>query len=536
MSGDISSYGIILSSAYLVPGLVAEFGRLPSSFLSLANRRLYKWQVESLKPLTSNGLLMTLPEGYVLEAFDKVWLAENNVSTHFLKAQSSLGEVLADVLKVIPEEVEELWILFGDTYISNIASLPPDTLAVGHVQEHSNWGYCLQYESGQIKIVESVDSNSSGTRPVVCGAFRLNKKRFACCLPEADNDFYAALGLYSTKHRLDPFVVGKSWFDFGHLHTYFRSRQAFTTERSFNAIKMENRKVSKFSGDMAKMLAESAWFEQVPRDLSVFLPNYLGRVRKENMAGYAMEYLYLTPVNDLFVHGKLPQYVWEQILTACKSFMETCADFPPKEELESDLNWLYGQKTKKRLKDFASVRGLSLDKPWVFNGRPMPCLNDIFAQVLQAVQTASPDKICVIHGDFHFANIFFDFRSLGIKMVDPRGLIKDIPTIYGDSRYDLAKLSHSITGLYDYIIAGILRASMPKAYELVFEVPVIDQAERVAKVFTPMTFNGLSPNDPEIKAIVILLFLSMLPLHADKPERQTTLLANVFRLYDDFIS
>jgi hypothetical protein len=30
---------------------------------------------------------------------------------------------------------------------------------------------------------------------------------------------------------------------------------------------------------------------------------------------------------------------------------------------------------------------------------------------------------------------------------------------------------------------------------------------------------------------VVLLFISMLPLHADRPERQTAFLANALRLY-----
>jgi len=39
--------------------------------------------------------------------------------------------------------------------------------------------------------------------------------------------------------------------------------------------------------------------------------------------------------------------------------------------------------------------------------------------------------------------------------------------------------------------------------------------------------------DPEIRAIVILLFLSMLPLHSENRQRQDALLANVFRLFVD---
>jgi hypothetical protein len=107
------------------------------------------------------------------------------------------------------------------------------------------------------------------------------------------------------------------------------------------------------------------------------------------------------------------------------------------------------------------------------------------------------------------------------------------PTIMGDPRYDLAKLSHSIIGGYDHIIAG--RASLEdNGYDLTLSLGLSPQTLAVQALFKTMRFGELSPNDAAIQAITILLFLSMLPLHADRPDRQRLFLANALRLFNEW--
>ena len=110
-------------------------------------------------------------------------------------------------------------------------------------------------------------------------------------------------------------------------------------------------------------------------------------------------------------------------------------------------------------------------------------------------------------------------------------MVMERPTIAGDHRYDLAKLAHSIDGAYDFIIAGLWTARFTGTYDLSFSTPETQQRLMVQELFQSMRFDGHRPNTSEIRAIVLLLFLSMLPLHADNLARQNALLANVFRLY-----
>ena len=138
-----------------------------------------------------------------------------------------------------------------------------------------------------------------------------------------------------------------------------------------------------------------------------------------------------------------------------------------------------------------------------------------------------------MHGDFCFSNILYDFRANRIKTIDPRGmtLSEDI-TIYGDTRYDLAKLSHSILGMYDWIVAGYHQTNLDwQTKKIQFNISGEVKHKDTQSMFIAMVSQKHKLTAVNLYAMQLQLFLSMLPLHADDPYRQEGLFANVFRLY-----
>jgi hypothetical protein len=137
-----------------------------------------------------------------------------------------------------------------------------------------------------------------------------------------------------------------------------------------------------------------------------------------------------------------------------------------------------------------------------------------------------------MHGDFCFSNILYDSRSRRIKVIDPRGYIgPGAPTIYGDPCYDLAKLAHSIVGRYDHIIAGRYTMSANDGYRLSISFERAPQQEWLEKLFAELVATRTGLARQEVHAVMIGLFLSMLPLHADRPDRQRAFIANALRLF-----
>ena len=257
-----NSVGIILSSAYIAAGMVSEFGLLPPAFLPLANKRLYRWQVESLSPHVDH-IVMSVPGTFGIESFGHVWLEKRNVEVLPLDIGKTLGEAVSSCLSHVSETAEDIWLLFGDTLLTKVDNLPKESVAIGYTEEHSRWGYCHPSDDGGLILSEQYRTEGVDN-PVVVGCFRLSKTMLQKYLASSDNDFYTALNLYSSKHPIASVNTSAHWYDLGHINTYFRSRLHFTTERAFNVIQIDGRKVYKYSPESGKMRAETGWYENVP--------------------------------------------------------------------------------------------------------------------------------------------------------------------------------------------------------------------------------------------------------------------------------
>ena len=75
--------------------------------------------------------------------------------------------------------------------------------------------------------------------------------------------------------------------------------------------------------------------------------------------------------------------------------------------------------------------------------------NELFKK-LSEYENKKQGKLGVIHGDPVFSNILID-KFGKIKLIDPRGVVGDKTTIYGDIFYDYAKVYQSLLG-YDEVM------------------------------------------------------------------------------------
>jgi len=151
-----------------------------------------------------------------------------------------------------------------------------------------------------------------------------------------------------------------------------------------------------------------------------------------------------------------------------------------------------------------------------------------------AARIGPPDEgdIALMHGDFCLSNILFDFRRGEIKLLDPRGEVATgKPSLFGDARYDRAKLYQSLAGGYDFIVAGCFELERQGDYELRLSVAETTGQREIEALYRDIICDGDVGQVAAAAAGAVLLFLSMLTLHADNQERQWALLANAYRLY-----
>lgn len=523
---------VILSSAYIGSELVAEFGRLPPAFLPNGIARVFQRQV-AFAQNHAKDIFLTLPEGFEPSVTDRRILESAGVTLIWSDPRSSLYEAVRRALEVANPE-GRLHLLFGDTIVDfGPGGSSPDTFATGMTRHFAVWAD-FEQAGGKVRFREGLPT-SGAQREVVAGYFDFSDgPAFRQALAQGAG-FFGALNAYAQDRPLKP-VPATQWHDFGHLHTYYQSRRNELAARAFNRLTSHGLTVRKSGTPARKIYAEAAWYQALPAEFRPFVPHLIA-VHETPDISYEIEYLYLPATSEIFVFGALPRELWALIVASCREFLELCHAARPKAfEIPADYAHHFFQsviveKTLERIGAFAGAEGLSLETPWTINGVEAPSLQTVVTDLFRLVGETQPTDLCLWHGDFHFANIFFDFRSQRIKTVDPRGMLPDGSlALYGDARYDVAKLAHSVVGLYDFIVAGRyeLDYSQPYAVDLALDVP--EALTGVIEDFLTLEIGGYACGGPQILALTALLYFSMLPLHDDDKRRQYAMLANAYRL------
>ena len=86
------------------------------------------------------------------------------------------------------------------------------------------------------------------------------------------------------------------------------------------------------------------------------------------------------------------------------------------------------------------------------------------------------------HGDLCFSNILYQRHANILRMIDPKGA-KEEEDIWTDPWYDLAKLSHSICGRYDFFNSGLYRVEIGEDLKLGLHIEFENQAYVEKSVF-----------------------------------------------------
>ncbi|CAH0149701.1 hypothetical protein SRABI118_00498 [Massilia sp. Bi118] len=518
---------LIASAAYVNAEFQIEFGKLPPALLPIGNRRLFEYQIQTLRAkFPGEEIYLSLPDSYVLGYKDAYFLKRENVCLLRSDENLSLAEGIAQALDQSGCRGQSLRLLHGDTWLQ---TLPEINDCIGIVETNEDY----------VWEVEDQDAHSES---IWCGYFAFSDLlTFHSLLKEPAARFSSAVRKYDELKNLQRIHV-EGWHDFGHVNTYFQSRAQLTTERAFNELRITDGCVRKMGTPYEKIEAESVWFEMLPAKLKVFAPQLIDSGFECGRPFYILEYLPLPPLNEVFVHGKNPTFYWDKVFGLCSNFLEQCRQVQLQEDqlvsIRKDACELFTNKTSQRLDRFVNASGHpGLHVPSVINGISVPGLKTIAEECQEALRQQDV-QAGLLHGDFCLSNILFDSRSDRIKVIDPRGLnAEGKKTQFGDIRYDLAKLSHSILGLYDFIIAGAFELDYKfskDVCEFDLRIHVDERIQEIQNVFQSRTFAGCL-RSIDVMPLTILLFLSMLPLHDDDVRRQHALLANALRLYTTFI-
>jgi hypothetical protein len=312
------------------------------------------------------------------------------------------------------------------------------------------------------------------------------------------------------------------WFDFGNIDNLINAKQRLLQSRYFNSLSINPilNTITKVSEFDKKLRDELNWYKQLPISLQVLSPRIISEEEIDGKLNLVQEYYGYPTLAELYLFSDLGLETWRSIFKRLLTLHHTFQSFPHTLG-ETNLKNIYLKKTSERVETLCQdeywKQLFNMDAIW-YNGQKLINFNALIEQIEQAVsQLIGNNKGCIIHGDFCFSNILYDLNNQIIRLIDPRGSFGE-QGIYGDPRYDMAKLRHSIAGMYDYIVSDLFEINQT---ENGFEGKIFNDSEHDELIleFDNMLIEfGYVPK--EIALIEGLLFISMLPLHQDKPQRQ----------------
>lgn len=318
----------------------------------------------------------------------------------------------------------------------------------------------------------------------------------------------------------------------------FRFLVGSTEARHFNSTKVTSGIFYKNSSDVKKMRAEYMYFQTAPEATKRFLlPTFdFWEDKDQGRAGYAMEHLAMPDVALQFIHGAIQPDDFALLLDNFFNFLQsrTSGEVRRSVALEESRKQIL-DKLNQRLESFlASELGQKLDAMLVLSG-PRGGLRSMQAaaqkHIEKALNQAGAQQLVFGHGDPCFSNILFDGRLGFMRLIDPKGAMTFQEGLM-NPLYDVAKFSHSVMGGYDFINNGLFRCCIDEKLVLNRHLdkggpPTWAQAAFLARLKDANI-------DPFcVRAVELSLFLSMLPLHSDRPDKLVGFALTAATILDD---
>ncbi len=458
------------------------------------------------------------------------WAFQQRLDVEFALLQHTgniVGSLLAGLTKL--GGATETTVILGDTYIAAPFPNEPNYVLVSDdFDDPRNWCLAQCDANGLVEQYFDKENTDRGGLVALTGLYGFQDAAHLanCCetaLLEGAQELSQVLEKYGQRHPIRA-VRASRWYDFGHITHFLKAKHELLQTRYFNEIRVEavSGLLHKTSTKTEKLRDEYHWYLALPENLKVLTPRVLGFSENGQTATLVQEYYGYPNLAELYLYGNLDLEIWKAALQTLMRAHQLLKSH--KGQLgPDDAICLYWEKTNERLDDLAAQDQMFRDllaRPRIeLNGAVLDNLPLLLPGIRTAcARLADTMEATAIHGDFCLSNILYDLNNQLVRLIDPRGSFGQ-KGIYGDPRYDMAKLRHSLSGGYDFMLADLFL--LEQQGEAKFQVSIFggERYAEIARLFdAALEESGYAL--PDIMLIEALLFLSMPPLHQGKPERQ----------------
>ena len=471
----------------------------------------------------------------------KKYLSTHDDIINYVPIQDSTNGVVG-TLKTIYEEVKPV-----GNIIVNLVTTIPNTIPSNNEVLISNikliskeWSSINNFNS-KIRFIHknnNCNHDSYGFTGIFCVNQKLIAESLNCLDKNKYNDLLYIIEEIQKKQTLSYKKI--NWIDCGHEMNYHKAKNKYISSRSFNDVKVDTVKgiLTKSSAHIDKLENEIDYVKKLPKDIAIYFPRILGTDLSNSKSIIKMEYYGYPTLSEYMLFWDLNSGLWVNIFDALKV---VCTDFNNHKyhsiTIDIYLEFYIG-KTFSRLTEFKKQLG---KKNKIFSDELI--INNNKYKNMFLLKNEIEEKLnkfyhyknfCVMHGDLCFNNILYDLYSGTIRLIDARGSFgPSMIGIYGDQLYDISKLSHSVIGLYDYIVNGFYSYDEDKGK---YRYKIHERKNHgIVRELNKEFISHFGYKLSDISLIMGLLFVAMTPLHNDDENRQKVFYLQGIKLLNEAI-
>lgn len=257
-------------------------------------------------------------------------------------------------------------------------------------------------------------------------------------------------------------------------------------------------------------------------------------------------YSYPNLGNYMFIQNELVD--WSIVLNKLKDILAEWSHTYPssswsKSYIADAARDMYITKTEREQKAFYDgwkdkIENIFLDQTnsIIINKKEYKPFETVWPEVKQYIEKHMLSFIpTMIHGDCCFSNILYGHDKQLLRFIDPRGSFGK-RGVYGDIRYDVAKLYHSVDGMYEVFINDKFEVSNTNnehTIRLIEHRSTIEIGQAL-RAFENTFFPQF--NKKEIKIIQGCIFIGMCARHYDSLTRQHAMYLTGIRLLNEALT
>lgn len=305
--------------------------------------------------------------------------------------------------------------------------------------------------------------------------------------------------------------------------------------RFFNALAGDEYTVIKSSDNVEKLRKEYKYFTLLPPEMKQWFGVVYDYEETGSKASYRIERYHMTDLALRYVHGAIDEEEFRSVMEILFHFISIRRTKQvSQEEYEQNAVALYLDKVDARIASLKEHEGYERLNALIASGTGYRDIDQIIEKYKELYEKITSGRkfmnlLAVGHGDLCFSNILYNHDARLLKLIDPKGA-EEPDEMFMNPYYDVAKLSHSICGSYDYFNSDQYEIVMD--YDLRLSLKIDADNGKYIGIFR----DYLKKNGFDVRLIRLYeasLFLSMLPLHMDREKKVLGFILNATDILEE---